>query len=88
MLSALGKRGVSPDRIVLLVNRYRSRKSMITLKEAQTALGEIRLECVRNDFSGATRCINYGQPLEQVAPRSPLRRDRRVIIGRAIEPQA
>ena len=88
MVSALGNRGVSTDRIVLLVNRYRSRKSMITLKEAQTALGGIRLECVRNDFPGATRCINYGQPLEQVAPRSPLRRDLRDIIGRAIEPQA
>ncbi len=79
MLSDLGRRGVPTDRLVLLANRYRRRHSMITFKEAQNAFGDIPLGHISNDFQGASRCINYGQPLAQAAPRSALRRDIRQL---------
>jgi pilus assembly protein CpaE len=77
MRAGLLERGVSPDRIVLLANRYRKRHSMIDAKEVQTALGGVGFERIRDDFRSAIRSLNYGRPLSQVAPRSTMRRDLR-----------
>lgn len=81
LLSALAEHGGPADRIVPLVNRYQKRRSMITLKEAQDALGGVRFECVSNDYRNVMRGINFGQPLAQVAPRSALRRDLRKLAA-------
>lgn len=81
LLSTLAERGVPADRIVPLVNRYQKRRSMITLKEAQLALGGVRFEYVSNDYRNVMRGINFGQPLAQVAPRSALRRDLRQLAA-------
>ena len=75
MRTALTERGVSADRIVLLANRYRKRHSMISTKDAETALGGVVFDCVRDDYRSAIRSLNYGRPLSQVAPRSTVRRD-------------
>lgn len=81
MLGGLNRRGISSQAVVPLVNRYHKRRHMIGLEEAQKALGT-GVRHVSNDFRSAMRSVNYGQPLAQVAPRSPMRRD---IRGMAIE---
>ncbi len=79
MISNLTGRGVSADRIVPLVNRYRRRGGMVALEEAQKALGRAPLARIDNDFRSAMRAINYGQPLAEAAPRSSLRRNLREL---------
>jgi pilus assembly protein CpaE len=72
----------SQARVFPLANRHRKRKSMVSLKEAETALGGVTLEHVGNDFRAAIRGLNYGKPLSDAAPRSVLRRDLRRLVGR------
>jgi Flp pilus assembly CpaE family ATPase len=65
---------------VLVINRDGSRRTMITRKDLQTALGAIELRTIRNDFKAAIRGVNLGQPLAQAAPRSRIRRDLRLLV--------
>jgi len=75
MISALEQRGVPPEAIVPLVNRYRKRNPMISLAEGREALGGMEIEYLSNDYRSALKGVNYGQPLAQAAPRSILRKD-------------
>jgi pilus assembly protein CpaE len=75
MLTALMDRGIPMERIKPIINRYRKRRQMITMEDAQSVMGEIPLVRVSNDYTSAVRGINYGKPLAYAAPRSPLRRD-------------
>jgi pilus assembly protein CpaE len=88
LLTVLSERGVSPERIMPLVNRYRRRHSMISLSEAETAVGSSALAVVRNDFRSVSRGINFGQPLAQAAPRSRTRRDLNQLAAKVLEGQA
>ncbi len=81
----LTERGIPAARIVPLVNRYRKRRSTVTLEEARAAMGGVPLRCVHNDFRRASRAIDYGQPLAQAAPRSVLRRDLSRLAAALIE---
>ncbi len=85
LLSALTERGVSMDRLAPLANRYRKRHTMITLKDAESALGGVTPEVISNDFASAILSMNYGQPLAQAAPRSSLRRDIRNLAAKLSE---
>ena len=85
MLAALSERGVASDAIVLVANRFRKRHSQITIKEAQSALGDRSIESVCNDYQNASRCINYGQLISEAAPRSSLRRDLRRLASKVSE---
>ncbi len=76
---ALVNRGVSPGSIRHVINRYRSRHSMISLAEAQRALGEGELWLIKNDFGATVESINLGRPLAECAPRSVSRRDIRQL---------
>ncbi len=73
-LTALADRGVSEQRVILLANRYRKRRTMIALKEASDALDGRSIISLENDYPNAVGCINYGRLLASFAPRSPLRR--------------
>lgn len=75
MLSALVRRGVSLDRIKPIVNRFRRQNQMITLKEAEKALGGKSLMSLSNDYPSAIRSVNYGELLAHSASRSPLRKE-------------
>ena len=75
LLTALAERGVPPERVKPIMNRYRKRREMIGVEEAQKALGGALPECVSNDYASASRGINYGKLLSSTAPRSALRRD-------------
>jgi pilus assembly protein CpaE len=81
----LTERGIPAARIVPLVNRYRKRRSTVTLEEARAAMGGVPLRCVHNDFRRASLAIDYGQPLAQAAPRSVLRRDLSRLAAALIE---
>jgi pilus assembly protein CpaE len=78
MLNQLSVRGVAADRIVPIANRYWKRSHMLTLEEAQRALGVAPLP-ITNDFKSAVNAVNFGQLLAQAAKRSPLRDDLRKL---------
>ena len=76
-LERLAHRGIAPGRVLPVVNRFRRSKSLVTLAEAEKALGVDRLLHLSNDYRNVVSSINYGQTLARVAPRSPFRRDLR-----------
>ena len=82
ILTGLTERGVPSEVIVPLVSRYRKRDPMISLEEAERAIGGRPLERVSNDSRSALRSINYGQPLARVAPSSSLRQELRQLAVR------
>jgi Flp pilus assembly CpaE family ATPase len=75
MLGALTDLRVPRDRILFVVNRFRKRGTVISYDEARKALDGMPIHRLGNDFEGALRAINLGQPLSQAAPRSDLRKD-------------
>ena len=75
VLESLTGDGIPPHQLMLVVNRYRRWGEVISIQEAQRALHGVEPRRIRNDFRSATRGINFGQFLDEVAPRSPLRRD-------------
>ena len=85
MILALGERGVEASRLVAVVNRYQNRNAMVRLEDAQKALRGLKLWLIRNDFSSAIRCLNYGQPVAQSAPRSALYHDLRELARHLLE---
>lgn len=74
-IAALLEAGMPPDRIRPILNRHRKRRQMISLEEAQQALGAVRLRTLSNDYPSVIKSINHGKPLAAVAPRSILRRE-------------
>jgi Flp pilus assembly CpaE family ATPase len=74
-------RGITPDRILALVNRYERRGAMIGWSEVVEVLSRVRVERLPNDDRPAAKAINYGKPLAQVAPRSRLRREIQRLAG-------
>ncbi len=89
LLRGLTRQGVSPDTILPVANRYRNHGhgSTVTLEEAQRILGKT-VEHMSNDYSGALRGIDRGQPLSEAAPRSSLRRDIANLASRLVNPSA
>ncbi len=75
VLESLTGAGISQHQLMLVVNRYRRWGEAISIQEAQRALHGVEPQRIRNDFRSAARGINFGQFLDEVAPRSPLRRD-------------
>lgn len=87
ILEGLMRRDVPTDGVMCLANRYHRRGWMIQMQEAEKALGR-SVTPISNDFAGALRSINYGQPLAQAAPRSPLRRDLQRLAARFAKARA
>jgi pilus assembly protein CpaE len=75
MIQALIDREVPVERIKPILNRYRKRRELISVEEAQKALGGIAPECFSNDYVSAIEGNNYGKLLAASAPRSALRKD-------------
>ena len=88
MMSALSNRAVPADQIIPVVSRYKSRGHTVALKDATQALGGTTPRLLRNDFRSAVRGINYGEFLDKVAPRSPLRKDVRSLASQLYESHA
>lgn len=79
MLSALRERGVLAEALTVIVNRHQKRQAMLTLDDVRATLGDIPLTCVSNDYPSAIKCLNFGRPLAEMAPRSALRRDLKAL---------
>ena len=75
LLSALIRSGISEDRIMAIINRYRKRGNMVDLEGAEKALHGISLFRLSNDYTSVIRALNYGTPLADTAPKSAIRRD-------------
>jgi pilus assembly protein CpaE len=73
--AAITSRGVAADRVLPLANRYRGRREMITLAEAQRAIGCTQIGQLSNDYKAVLSSVNYGKPLAENSPRSELRLD-------------
>jgi len=84
MVSALEMRGISNQSIVPIVNRYHRRNLIVKLEEAERAMNGMRLRCLSNDFQGASRSSNFGQPLLKAAPRSVLRSELQQLAGQIL----
>jgi pilus assembly protein CpaE len=82
MLQALRARGASDDSLMIVVNRYHKRNTLLTLEDARKTLGDVPLTCLSNDYSNAIKGLNYGQPLAEAASRSALRRELRDIAAK------
>jgi len=80
MYAALAGRGLAQERILPLVSRYRGRREMITMEDAQRAIGCTRIGQLSNDYKAVLSSINYGKPLAVNAPKSALRMD---VLGLA-----
>jgi pilus assembly protein CpaE len=72
---ALRDRGLPVERIVPVVNRYKKRRSSVTLKEAERSLSGLSPIPISNDFRSAVESMNLGQLLYQARRRSALRKD-------------
>ncbi len=83
MIAALEVRGTPRERLLAVANRFHKRRSMLDLPDIRQALGTIDVFTVRNDYEGALRGINYGQPLAKVAARSVIRKDLGELLRRA-----
>jgi pilus assembly protein CpaE len=65
--------GISPERITVLVNRYR-KDAAVDLTDIQRALGDADPFLVPNDFRPVNECIDAGVPIYEHARRSPVTR--------------
>ena len=81
MVLSLTRSGISREKIIPLANRCKRRGPLVRLEDSKKALGLDSLHRVRSDWRRAMNCVNRGQPLAQVAPRSGLRRDFRKLAA-------
>jgi pilus assembly protein CpaE len=81
MLAAITAHGANPASVLVLINRYHKRSSMIKLEEAEKALSGFQIRCLANDFQSVSRAMNFGQPLHKAAPRSAVRKELEQIAG-------
>jgi pilus assembly protein CpaE len=84
MLLALTDRGVPKDSLLPVANRCQ-KHVMVSLEDAQRALGSIPMRRIRNDYPNAVRAMNYGRPLAQTAPRSGMLRDIRELAAELVK---
>ena len=82
IITSLSNRGVPTDKIYPVLNRYKKRGEMVTIDEAQNALGGLKVISMANDYRSAVKGINFGKPLSKSAPRSALRKDLRGVVQR------
>ena len=82
MLSALREFNISSDKIFPLVNRFdKWWGPLVPLEEVKKAVGTERLYTVRNNFKKVVDCVNRGEPLSELAPRSGIRKDFQKLVN-------
>jgi pilus assembly protein CpaE len=74
ILDALRDRGCETTSIVPVANRY-VKRGVISLEEANKAIGGVDVLPIRNDYAPALHGLNFGQTLSEAGPRSSIRRD-------------
>ena len=81
LLQSLVARGIAPDRILPVVNRFHKRHQAVPFAEIQNALGSKRIVRLSNDYSHVTASMNSSKPLSESAPRSILRKEIAALAG-------
>ena len=81
IVSSLRNYGIETEKIIPLVNRFKKRGTIVRLEDCKKALGLDSFHRIRSDWRNAMNCINRGQPLAGVAPKSGLRRDFRKLAA-------
>lgn len=84
LLSSI-KSFTSSEKIVLLVNQFDKRSSLIGLEDCKQTLGLDRLYSICSDPQKAVNSFNISQPIAQFAPKAKIRRDFQVITSDIIE---
>jgi len=83
MLGALSRSGAG-GAVRVLIGRYAKRRQLIALPEAREALGLAAgqpLGLLNNDYAAASKAVNFGKPLAEVARMSVLRRDIKALAA-------
>lgn len=62
---------VSKEQLKVVINRY-LKKSEITVKDAESGLGNEIFCLIPNDYQTTMAAINQGKPIQEVAPNSPV----------------
>ncbi len=81
LITFLTKSKIGSEKIMLLANRFGRSGSVVSLGEWQKTLGIDRLHKIRSDWRKARDCIDCGQPIAEVAPRSRFRKDFKSLAG-------
>ncbi len=80
-LDALRGRGVETTAVIPVANRFVKRQ-LISLEEANKALGGVDVLPIRNDYAPAIHGLNFGQTLSEAGPRSSIRRDVQDLLAK------
>jgi len=75
MVLSLTKTGISDNKIMSLVNRYKKRSPLVRLEDGKKALGLKSCHVIRSDWRKAIKSVNRAKPLAQVIQKSGLRND-------------
>jgi Flp pilus assembly CpaE family ATPase len=67
------EREVPATKIIPIIVKHRGRAETIRLEEVRSAIGADTIEIIPEDHKSACAAINFGRPLADEAPRSPLR---------------
>jgi len=75
LVASLQMRGVPTRTMTVAFNRCRKNRDTVPPDLAQKALAGLSTVHLSNDYASVVRAGNYGKPLIEMYPRSPLRRD-------------
>ncbi|MHC4208057.1 MAG: AAA family ATPase [Planctomycetota bacterium] len=75
MVLSLTKTGISGNKIMSLVNRFKKRSRLVRLEDGKKALGLKSCNVIRSDWRKAIKSVNSAKPLAQVVQKSGLRND-------------
>ena len=75
MVLSLTKTGISNNKIMSIVNRYKKRSPLVRLEDGRKALGLKSCHVIRSDWHKAIKSVNRAKPLAQVVQKSSLRND-------------
>jgi pilus assembly protein CpaE len=81
MLARLLQHNALPETLMPVANRHRRRYGLVSLQDAQRALGVPKLTALSNDYTAVEASVNYGRTLAKCAPRSALRREIRDLAA-------
>ena len=80
-LDAIRNRGIDTAAVIPIANRY-AKRQLISLDEANKALGGVDVVPIRNDYAPAIHGLNFGQTLSEAGPRSSIRKDVQDLLGK------
>lgn len=81
LITSLANSKIGPEKIMLLANRFGRSRSVVSLEDWQKTLGVERMHKIRSDWRKARNCVDCGQPIAEVAPRSRFRKDFKILAG-------